>query len=377
MTLCIAHGGDLSEPSGGTDRVTALAAGLDERGLDVILMVPEPAGEFPPRLDAVDVRPVAVDRYGVGNALVTAGTVAKRALDVASTEGARLQFEHSTLAGVATLLGASGYVLDVHDLAFARFDHVDSTAAPVIKRGVSWLERRAFGRADRIVAVSERMRSTLDERWGIPAGAVSVVPNGYFPERIAPVRDVDPVAGRVSFLGTLHPKVDVDALVALAESPAVTELVVIGDGDRRDRLERLAADLPALEVTGRLPDEAAFRYVASSEAVVNPQIPSPLQRASSPVKLYYYAALGKPIVAAPGPDVVATLVDADAALIADSSAAVRECVERFLRDEDLAARLAANARDLSANFMWRHRVDTLADLNAGSDTDFAPGRNDE
>jgi hypothetical protein len=56
--LCIAHGGDVGEPSGGTDRVSALAGGLHDRDIDVTLVIPEPSGDLPARLDPVDVEVV-------------------------------------------------------------------------------------------------------------------------------------------------------------------------------------------------------------------------------------------------------------------------------------------------------------------------------
>lgn len=54
MRLCMGHGGDLGEPSGGTERVSALAAGLTERGVDVTLIVPTPWGDIPNWLEPVD-----------------------------------------------------------------------------------------------------------------------------------------------------------------------------------------------------------------------------------------------------------------------------------------------------------------------------------
>ena len=107
MNLCLAHGGDVSQPSGGTDRVTALAAGLQDRGFDVSLVVPEPVATLPDCLADVAVRSVETDRFGFSNALTRAETVASTARQVAAAQDAVLQLEHSTLAGVGTLRRAS------------------------------------------------------------------------------------------------------------------------------------------------------------------------------------------------------------------------------------------------------------------------------
>jgi glycosyltransferase involved in cell wall biosynthesis len=362
MNLCIAHGGDIGEPSGGTDRVSALAGGLAERGVDVTLVVPGPSGSIPGRLDAMDVEFVDVP---FSNPLVRASRVATTARRVARERDARLQFEHSSLAGVATLHGCRGFVLDMHDLAYSRYDHVNTPVAPVLKRVVRALEARAVDRADRVVVVSEVMRGMVRDLWDVPDGTLTVVPNGCFPETI-PDPDATPdVPGRVAFLGTLHPKVDVETLVAVARLPDVSELVVIGDGAQRRRLERLGNGVESLRITGRLPDREAFDLLSDAQVLVNPQVVSDIQRSSSPVKLFYYAALGKPMVVTPGPSIVERLVERGAAITAYSKGGFAKRVELALTDEDLSARLGERARDASAAFEWSRRVDELARFYSG------------
>lgn len=356
--LCFAHGGDVSTPSGGSDRVTALASGLQERGYTVHLVVPTPDAALPDRLADVTVH--LADPSGMlPGALGRASAVARTAIRVAERENAMVQFEHSTLAGIGSLQGAAGFVLDMHDFASARFDHVETATAPLLKHGVAWLERLAVRRASRIVVVSEVMRDALVDRWAVPESDITVVPNGYFRDRIEPHRNVSPVQGRVCFLGTLHPKVDLRALEQLAESEPVSELVVIGDGAKRAELDRLCREHDALRATGRLPDADAFDLLASAEVAINPQDESLLQRSSSPVKLYYYAALGLPMVVAPGPSVVSTLVDRDAAVTARGADTVTAAVGRLLADASRRAELGANALEAASRFRWSRRIDML------------------
>lgn len=362
MNLCLAHAGDVSQPSGGTNRVTALAGGLADRGHEITLVVPEPEATLPARVDDVDLRPVSPP---VDNAVGRTLAVARTAKRVAGPD-THLQFEHSLLGGVGGLLGASSFVLDMHDLAYARFDHVDAVYAPLARRGVARLERLGVGRAAHVVAVSEYMRDVLVDDWGLAPDRVSVVQNGYFPETIEPVRSTPTEPGRVCFLGTLHPKVDVGALRDIAQLDAVDEMVVVGDGAQRDRVERLSTECDALRATGRLPDEAAFELVASAAVVVNPQLESELQRSSSPVKLYYYAALGKAIVATRGPSVVSALAAADAAVAPTSREAFVDAVEALLTDGDRARRFGENAARLGEGYRWADRVDELAAVYEGS-----------
>jgi glycosyltransferase involved in cell wall biosynthesis len=357
--LCIAHGGDMGEPSGGTDRVSALARGLQDRGFDVTLVTPRPSDPVPARLEPVDL--VHVDPP-VGNPVARASSVVRRAARVARERGAELQIEHSTLAGVGTLHGIEGYVLDMHDLGYSRFDHVGGPVAPALRAGVRRLERRAVERADDIVVVSESMGAMVCDLWDVPPEAVTVVPNGFFPETVRSVADVSTVPGRVVFFGTLHPKVDAETLTALADYPEVSDLVVIGDGAQRERLEGASASRESMRLTGRLPDAEAFELVASAAVVVNPQTVSAIQRASSPVKLFYYAALGKPMVVTAGPPIAARLVEQDAAVVTVSPAHFVDRVRAALDDDSFATTLAENAEAASAEFRWSRRVDEMVSL---------------
>jgi len=357
--ICIAHGGDVSRPSGGTDRVTAIARGLQRRGFDVTLVVPEPDGPPSEHLAEVDTYPVSTD--GLSEVSVgRAARIARKAHRVAEREDAQLQFEHSTLAGIATLVGISEYVLDMHDLGYARFDHVQTPASPVLKRIVRWLERRAVQDADDIVVVSEYMRAALED-WGIDSEDVAVVPNGFFPERIELARDVQRVDGRVCFLGTLHPKVDIRALGEIATLPAVSELIIVGDGALRDRVDSLAETHESVRAMGRLPDSEAFELLGNADVAINPQSSSELQRSSSPVKLYYYAALGLPMVVTPGPSVVDELVELDAAVAARTDD-FADSVASLLENRNRREALAANARDAAIGFRWERRAEAFAQL---------------
>jgi glycosyltransferase involved in cell wall biosynthesis len=245
----------------------------------------------------------------------------------------------------------------MHDLGYARFDHVQHPLSSVLKRGVRWLERRAVRSAADIIVVSEYMQSALED-WGIDSEQVTVVPNGFFPERIESAVDLETVEGRVCFLGTLHPKVDIEAFQEIASLSNVSEMVVIGDGAQRDSVESLAENNAAIRVMGRLPDKEAFELLGSAAVAINPQTQSELQRSSSPVKLYYYAALGLPMVVTSGPSVVDRLVETDSAVTAERGK-VADTVEGLLEDDSRRNELGSNAREAAQEFRWDRRIDTI------------------
>ncbi len=360
--LCIGHGGDLSVPSGGTDRVSAIASHLADRGTDVTVVAPDPAGQPVRPLDGVTLETVAVSTDGLASQPRRAATVSRRARDVSRATGATLQFEHSTLAGVGTLRGCRDYVLDVHDLAFGSPLYGALPFGSLVQRVIGRVERRGVGRASHVVVVSERMKTVLTTKWDVAPSTVSVVPNGFFEDHVARFRTDEVVPGRVAFLGTLHPKVDVDALVDVARLPGVEELFVVGDGPGRAALAEASERVATLEHTGRLPDEEAFELVSTAAVAVNPQHPSTLQATSSPVKLAYYAALGVPTVTTAGPDLATELGAADAGLVVDPADDFAARVEDLLENGDRRGAMGENALSLAQSWTWTKRLDGLTDV---------------
>ena len=357
--ICLVHGGDLAEPSGGTDRVSAFAAGLDAAGYEVAVVVPEPDGEIPERLDPVELVPVSAGTRGVVDQPIRAVKLARKARSIADERDARLQVEHATLAGATDVLGVSFDVLDMHDLSFRSPLYGDLPFGSLIQRAIRSIEGRALSEANEIVVVSERMADLVAREWDLSREAVTVIPNGYFPQVVEPYRETETVEGRVVFLGTLHPKVDPGALRGVAELSEVSECIVIGDGPRRAELEEMAGKVDCLRVTGRLPDEKAFPLLASAAVAINPQHASDLQAASSPVKLYYYAALGRPMVLTEGPELAETLADAGAAALVEPEGPFTDSVQSILRDEERRETMSGAARRAGKRATWERRVDAL------------------
>lgn len=362
MNLVLAHGGDLSEPSGGHVRIVAFVGGLAERGAEVTVVAPEPDGDLPAGLHAATFVSVGVPVGGVIDQPLRALAVARRALCEAQARDARLHVVHSTMAGVVAALGGEGFLLDMHDLAFEGPLYGDLPLGGVVQRVVRRLEGRALRAAGNVVVVSDRMADRASEIWNVPRERFTVVPNGHDPETVAPYRDVPVVEDRVAFLGTLHPKLDADALVRLADAREVGEVIVVGDGERRGELARAASDREGLRVTGRLPDDEAFPLVAGSAVALNPQRASGLQASSSPVKLYYYAALGRPMVLSSGPEFAAQLAEEGAAVrvpAGDTNGFVERVVD-LLRSPDRRRRMGERAVDCVATETWDGRAVQVA-----------------
>jgi glycosyltransferase involved in cell wall biosynthesis len=156
-------------------------------------------------------------------------------------------------------------------MPWVAFLHGETAENPKV-RAYYRLERAAVRRASRIVVVSADMARTTLKR-GVPFARVCVVPNACLvdPETTgAPMAWSPEAAPRIGVIGRLSPEKGVD--VALRAHAAVlarrpdAQLVIVGEGAERPRLERLAAELGidhAVEWTGYRDDvEAVYRTLS-------------------------------------------------------------------------------------------------------------------
>jgi len=159
-------------------------------------------------------------------------------------------------------------------------------------------------RAARVVALWPGAAEVLVRVHGVPAGKVTVIPNGVPADRFPLADDSARAAARVElglpageplvvYLGALSPEKQVgDALAALAGLPGV-HLAVVGGGPERAALEARAG---ALGVTGRVhftgPVDRPQAALAAADVVVLPS-----RTEGMPAVLVEAGLTGRPAVA--------------------------------------------------------------------------------
>ncbi|WP_020576249.1 glycosyltransferase family 4 protein [Actinopolymorpha alba] len=228
-------------------------------------------------------------------------------------------------------------------------------------------ESRMMRAADLVITLSGPMRDEIIDQHGIPADKVRVVPNAVDLSRFTP-RERDPELRRklgltdtftLGYVSNLsHPRegqeVLIEAVAKLrAQGRAVTGLLV-GDGNRRAELERLASRLGVARhvvFTGNVPfDEVAGHY-AQIDLFVVPRVDDRAARMVSPMKPFEAMAMRVPLLVADLP-ALAEIVGSDlrghlfrtgdpAALAAAAARLMDDATERQRLVESAAAWVAA------------------------------------
>lgn len=169
------------------------------------------------------------------------------------------------------------------------------------------LELRAYRQCDLLVCVSSSLRDIVMREACIPASKILVVPNGVDTRWFDPDRHrARRLNGKftVGFVGRLNSWQGLDLLIhAIAElkkeRAADIALTVVGDGVMRSEWEALAHELDITATfVGQVPFDQVPGYICGFDVAFSGQV---LMRSGvmyhSPLKIYEYMAMKKPVVA--------------------------------------------------------------------------------
>jgi len=224
-------------------------------------------------------------------------------------------------------------------------------------RALDRLERRLFGRADVVFAVSQPLR---DKATAAGARHVRLLPNGCDIERYAdrlrePRRIPRPVIG---YVGTVAPRLDVELVRELARLRPEWSFEMVGPVTPHVTLP--ADNPPNLVWAGEVPYADVPATIKRFDACILPLREIEYSYKSSPIQVFDYLAAGKPVVSSPvaqfeaWPSLVTTARGAagfaaalDEALGFDT-AELQELRHQFARGESWDARARAALDTLAA-----------------------------
>jgi glycosyltransferase involved in cell wall biosynthesis len=217
------------------------------------------------------------------------------------------------------------------------------------------------------LAVSESSRDDLVER-GLDRERIGLLHNGItFPERQPSEIRARPC--RVAYLGRLERYKRIDLLLracaGLAARFPQLELVLIGRGAERERLEALAAQLGIAERTrfsGFVSDAERDALLADARLAVCPSV-----KEGWGLTVIECNALGVPVVATDAPGLRDAVRPGETGrLVADGDAAafterLRDAIGALLADEPELGRLAKGAHRWAQRFDWERSADGMAE----------------
>jgi len=225
-----------------------------------------------------------------------------------------------------------------------------------------------------LVVITGALRAACEADLGLAPHQVVVLPDGADPP---PATMPPPAVGRrgdrpvVGYAGHLYPGKGMEIVSRLAPLCPWADFHVVGGMPADVAAWRsICGDLPNIEFHGIQPHREMVRFIAGFDVALVPnqavvrghQGDLDIGAWTSPLKLFEYMALSRPILCSDLPVLREVVVDGRNGLLCDAGDPARwaAALERLRSDPALAASLGANAReDLVANYTWRRRAERL------------------
>ena len=216
---------------------------------------------------------------------------------------------------------------------------------PLSRRVITAVLRRSAA----VTTMNEDMRERLIELGARPE-QVAVMPMGADVEGIRRLAaGIDPVSGRILFVGRLVEKKGAAVLLAALRVLAAEgyELHIVGDGPLRPDLEAVAEGLRVTFLGALHRTELAREYAAASVVVFPSVLATSGDQDGLPVALLEAMAAGRPVIASALPGLADAVEDGRSGLVVPSgdAAALAAAIRSVLSDASDALRLGRGASE--------------------------------
>ncbi|MBN2549566.1 MAG: glycosyltransferase family 4 protein [Anaerolineales bacterium] len=242
------------------------------------------------------------------------------------------------------------------------------------------VERNLWEKADAIIVLSSGLANMIKAQ-GIDEKKIFINPLGVDPKQFRPGIDGTSVRQRygllgetvVGYVGKLNRIHDLNTLIdafaiCLPKCQGGLKLLMVGDGLERPRLEALVA-AKALQdhviFTGYVNYADIPAHIAAMDVVT-----SPLDKEnviySSPIKMFEYMAMAKPIVMTKGGQVSEILTDGDTALLVEphSPEAMSQAILQLVDNPQQRLEIGQRAREIiGQRYTWEANAQKVVQIS--------------
>jgi glycosyltransferase involved in cell wall biosynthesis len=240
------------------------------------------------------------------------------------------------------------------------------------------IEKYKVSKADQIFCVSSALAQFLINRYHCNENLIVVQPNCINPEKIKFNPDtVEELRKKLNFenqkvlgfVGSMFPYHGVDLLIdafkKVQENHKNVKLLLVGDGQILEKLKRLSHDLnleDRIVFTGKIPHSEVFNYIQLMDICIMAKS----NWYGSPVKLFEYGLMQKPIIAPdtlPVRDVIEN--GKHALLIEENEEQLQRAIEKLISDETFANQIAKSFHQkVMTHYTWKHAAEKIIELCA-------------
>lgn len=239
------------------------------------------------------------------------------------------------------------------------------------------IEKFKLEKADKVIAVSTSLADFLFNRYACDRKKIFVQPNCINPgklvvheEKSLRVRkqlELEADSKVIGFVGSMFPyhgvDVLIDAFVSVVRSHPHSRLLIVGDGviltELKIQAKTLGLDGKVI-FTGKVPHTEVFDYMSNMDICIMAKS----NWYGSPVKLFEYGLMNKPIVAPDtGPVLDVMVHEHDALLVSENKDELANSINRLIENPEFANTLASNFhRKVLDSYTWETAAKNIIDL---------------
>ena len=238
---------------------------------------------------------------------------------------------------------------------------------------VSWMFRTQLKLAAGVVVVTPQLGEWVVGEAG--RKPIAVIPNGANTDIFHPAASTEHALPDrfVVFFGTLTAWQGIDTILEAVEHadwPAGVDLVVIGDGVLRDRVEAASKRTARVRAFGRLPYREVAGVVARSMAALSPKndVAGHSKTGLNPLKLFESLACGVPLIATDFPGQSNVVRDGQCGIVIPERdpGALARAVSQLAADPQQQSEMGRRAAELAhREFSWRRRAEQTDEFLRG------------
>ncbi|WP_019503779.1 glycosyltransferase family 4 protein [Pleurocapsa sp. PCC 7319] len=235
------------------------------------------------------------------------------------------------------------------------------------------LELWSYRQCDVIACVSATLKEILVQEIGINQDKIVLVPNGVDIEFLNPQLHEPKrlFSGfTVGFVGSLYSWAGLDllleAIYELQSEGYLISLVVVGDGEMKQAWEEQSQTLgleEQVQFVGRVPWQKVPQYIAGCDIGYSGQIQLQMGKMYlSPMKLYEYMSMAKPVIASAFEDARRLVVEEETGFLfrpGDKNALKESLIKALVAKNKLKEMGEQARREIETNHSWTNRVQVL------------------
>lgn len=246
----------------------------------------------------------------------------------------------------------------------------------VLVRPAKNIEKKMFDAADGIVVVSDFLKKHISEEMGIDAEKIHVIPNAVDPKKFNPDVDGEVVRKQLGlsdeivlgFVGSFVSWSNLDSMLRVfgevSRNNRRGHMVLVGDGPMRETMEKTVEEeglADQVTFTGNVKHEDVPKYVAAMDVCVIPRS----NEYRSPVKLYEYMAMAKPVIAPRLEPIERVLKHGENGILfeQDDEESLKQAIMGLMETEGERAKLASAALEsVVGKYTWRANAEQVISI---------------